>query len=239
MTGVRRPSSCTTQHATASSVECEQARLRQHHPEHSANETQLHFEIDLPPLPEQRKIARILSTVDDLIERTEALIAKYRAIKQGLMHDLLTRGVDASGRLRPPREEAPGLYRESAVGWVPREWEVVPIRSLVCRITYGFTNPMPTTAEGPWMITALDIADGRIQYATARHTSQDSFDQLTAKSRPQAGDILVTKDGTLGRLAVVDREDICINQSVASLPSSARHEYSLRCPLPQFGRRAI
>ena len=82
------------------------------------------FEVDLPPLPEQRKIARILSTVDDLIERTEALIAKYRAIKQGLMHDLLTRGVDASGRLRPPREEAPGLYRESAVGWVPREWEI-------------------------------------------------------------------------------------------------------------------
>ena len=71
--------------------------------------------------------------MDDLIERTEALIAKYRAIKQGLMHDLLTRGVDASGRLRPPREEAPGLYRESAVGWVPREWEVrlyVPIGTL-------------------------------------------------------------------------------------------------------------
>ena len=67
------------------------------------------------------------------------------------------------------------------------------------------------------MITALDIADGRIQYATARHTSQDSFDQLTAKSKPQAGDILVTKDGTLGRLAIVDRDDICINQSVASL----------------------
>ena len=82
------------------------------------------LQIARPPLPEQRKIARILSTVDDLIERTEALIAKYRAIKQGLMHDLLTRGVDASGRLRPPREEAPGLYRESAVGWVPREWEV-------------------------------------------------------------------------------------------------------------------
>ena len=50
------------------------------------------FEVDLPPFPEQCKIARILSTVDDLIERTEALIAKYRAIKQGLMHDLLTAG---------------------------------------------------------------------------------------------------------------------------------------------------
>ena len=75
-----------------------------------------------PPLPEQHKIARILSAVDDLIARTEALIAKYRAIKQGLMHDLLTRGVNASGRLRPLREEAPELYRESALGWVPREW---------------------------------------------------------------------------------------------------------------------
>ena len=96
-------------------------------PEHHASTNQeIEAEIrqrSCPRLPEQRKIARILSTVDDLIERTEALIAKYRAIKQGLMHDLLTRGVDASGRLRPPREEAPGLYRESAVGWVPREWE--------------------------------------------------------------------------------------------------------------------
>jgi type I restriction enzyme, S subunit len=95
----------------------------------------------VPSLPEQRKIARILSTLDDLIERTEALIAKYRAIKQGLMHDLLTRGVDASGRLRPPREEAPGLYRESAVGWVPREWEVVRAESLcdsVGEIRAGF-----------------------------------------------------------------------------------------------------
>ena len=69
------------------------------------------------------KIAHILSTVDDLIERTEALIAKYRGIKPGLMHDLLTRGVDTSGRMRPSREEAPGLYRESALGWVPREWD--------------------------------------------------------------------------------------------------------------------
>ena len=82
------------------------------------------FELDLPPLPEQRKIARILSTVDEKIERTEALIAKYQAMKQGLMHDLLTRGVDAQGRLRPPREQAPELYKWSALGWVPRGWEV-------------------------------------------------------------------------------------------------------------------
>ncbi len=98
------------------------------------------IEIDLPPLPEQRKIACILSTVDDLIQSTEALIAKYRAIKQGLMHDLLTRGVDASGRLRRPREEAPGLYKESAVGWVPSEWEVVSAESLGADKPYAIVD---------------------------------------------------------------------------------------------------
>jgi len=77
----------------------------------------------VPPLPEQRKIARILTTVDNLIEKTEALIAKYQAIKQGMMHDLFTRGVDARDHLRPTCEEAPELYKESELGWIPKEWK--------------------------------------------------------------------------------------------------------------------
>lgn len=72
---------------------------------------------------EQEKIARILTTVDNLIEKTEALIAKYRAIKQGMMHDLFTRGVDAHGHLRPPQTEAPDLYKQSELGWIPKEWD--------------------------------------------------------------------------------------------------------------------
>ncbi len=77
----------------------------------------------LPPLPQQRKIARILTTLDNVIAQTEALIAKYQAIKQGLMHDIFTRGVDATGKLRPPQSEAPELYKQSDLGWIPKEWE--------------------------------------------------------------------------------------------------------------------
>lgn len=73
-------------------------------------------------LEEQRRIAEILSTVDEAIEQTEALISKTQQIKAGLMHDLFTRGVTADGQLRPPREEAPQLYKESPLGWIPREW---------------------------------------------------------------------------------------------------------------------
>ena len=85
-------------------------------------------------------------------------------------------------------------------------------------ITYGFTNPMPDSDRGPWKITAKDIVGGKINYGTARKTTQAAFDNdLTPKSKPQIGDVLLTKDGTLGHLAIVDTENICINQSVAVL----------------------
>lgn len=85
-------------------------------------------------------------------------------------------------------------------------------------ITYGFTNPMPDSNEGPWKITAKDVINGKINYDTARKTTIDSFENdLTPKSKPKINDILLTKDGTLGRLAIVDQENICVNQSVAVL----------------------
>lgn len=71
---------------------------------------------------EQQRIAEILSTIDQAIEKTEALIHKYQQIKAGLMHDLFTRGLTAVGKLRPPREQAPELYQETPIGWIPKEW---------------------------------------------------------------------------------------------------------------------
>jgi type I restriction enzyme, S subunit len=71
----------------------------------------------------QEKIADILSTIDRTITHTEALIEKYQQIKAGLMHDLFTRGIGADGKLRPPRDQAPELYQESSIGWIPKEWK--------------------------------------------------------------------------------------------------------------------
>lgn len=74
---------------------------------------------------EQRQIALILSTCDAVIEKTQAAIAKFKAIKQGMLHDLFSRGIDlATGKLRPKYEDASELYKESKLGMVPREWEV-------------------------------------------------------------------------------------------------------------------
>ena len=72
---------------------------------------------------------------------------------------------------------------------------------------------MPSAENGPWMITAKDIKKGKINYQTARKTEQNAFNfDISDKSRPKIGTILITKDGTLGETAIVDSKLLCINQ---------------------------
>ena len=79
----------------------------------------------LAPIFEQHKIAKILSTIDELIQRTYSLIAKYNAIKQGMMQDLFTRGIDEHGQLRPSQTQLPELYKETIIGVMPRsKWQL-------------------------------------------------------------------------------------------------------------------
>ena len=105
--------------------------------------------------------------------------------------------------------------------WAP-QWKPEPLFAYLEDITYGFTNPMPDADEGPWKITAKDVVDGRVDFKTARKTTQEAYDSLTDKSKPQIGSVLLTKDGTLGRTAVVENENICVNQSVAVLKVNNR-----------------
>ncbi len=71
--------------------------------------------------------------MDEAIEQTEALIVKYQQIKAGLMHDLFTRGVTPNGKLRPPRSEAPQLYKKSPLGWIPKEWDYQTLDDLLAK----------------------------------------------------------------------------------------------------------
>jgi type I restriction enzyme S subunit len=81
--------------------------------------------ISIPPMKQQLGIADVLDTLDTTIRQTELIIEKLKQVKQGLLHDLLTRGIDANGALRPLQSQAPHLYKDSPLGWVPLEWNVV------------------------------------------------------------------------------------------------------------------
>lgn len=69
--------------------------------------------VSLPPLPEQHKIAEILSTVDEAIEKTNAIIQETQQLKKGLIQKLFTEGI---GHTR---------FKETKIGRIPEEWEVV------------------------------------------------------------------------------------------------------------------
>ena len=101
-------------------------------------------------MTQQQQITEILSTVDKSIEKTDAIIKETRQLKKGLLQKLFTEGI---GHTR---------FKETKIGKIPEEWEVGRLDNWLDLITYGFTNPMPTTNSGPYMITAKDIYDGKI-----------------------------------------------------------------------------
>lgn len=163
------------------------------------------YPILIPPVSQQRKIARILTTLDELIEKTEALIAKYQVIKQGLMHDLFTRGVDEHGQLRPPYEEAPELYKESELGWIPKEWETKTLNNVVSQsrpIVYGILMPGYGHQGGVPVIKVKDIKNGVVDQNNLLLTSPD-IDSAYKRSKTITGDLLFTIRGTVGRTAFV------------------------------------
>jgi type I restriction enzyme S subunit len=160
----------------------------------------------LPPLPEQRKIARILMTVDNLIEQTEALIEKQKSIKQGMMHDLFTRGVDSTGQLRPPYEDAPHLYKESPLGWIPKEWEAIPLNECTSSvITYGIVQAGPHIDGGIPYIRTGDMSGDRLERDGMLCTSK-RIAQSFKRSEVQEGEIVCAIRATVGKVLEIPIE---------------------------------
>ena len=104
---------------------------------------------------EQAKIAEVLSTVDRAIEETEALIAKQQRIKTGLMHDLLTRGIDEHGNLR---SEQTHEFKDSPLGRIPVEWDVATVDQ-IASVTTGDkdTQDADPSAEHPFFVRSQTI----------------------------------------------------------------------------------
>lgn len=80
--------------------------------------------LKIPRINTQIRIAKILTSCDKVIEQTESVIDKYKAIRQGMLHDLFNRGLDKNGKLRPTPTEAPELYKDTELGLIPKEWNV-------------------------------------------------------------------------------------------------------------------
>jgi len=97
------------------------------------------LEIPLPPFPEQRKIAEILGTVDEAIKTVDKAIEKTDRLKKGLMQELLTGRliVTESGSLRVRGSKD---FKDTEIGRIPKEWEVVRLEQVIKNIRNGFAS---------------------------------------------------------------------------------------------------
>jgi len=151
------------------------------------------IEIPLPPLGEQRRIAAILHQADDLRRKRREALERLSSLPDTLFFRMFGHPLFPSN----PQEKA-------------------TFRDVTSRITYGFTSPMRHLERGIPILTAKNVRDGYIDFDNVHYADQNEFDALTEKSKPERGDLLLTKDGTLGRCAVVPSgQALCINQSVA------------------------
>lgn len=186
------------------------------------------------PITTQRRIAEILSTLDEAIEQTEALIAKHQQIKAGLMHDLFTRGVIPDGHLRPTREQAPDLYKESPLGWIPKEWEVKQLRDLTIKIADRDHTTPEYVDDGVIMVSPTHLFDDEgIDFAACRKIPVRDHLVNRKKTDVESGDLILHRIGAgLGavRLVTDDMPEFSILHSMAlvrPLRSAVSAEYLL------------
>lgn len=127
--------------------------------------------VSFPPV-EQSRIAEILDTLDAAIRESERVVDKLRQVKSGLLHDLLTRGLDDNGELRDPVRH-PGQFQDSPLGQIPRLWTACPLGELLHSSEYGISDALRDTGttpilrmnnlfEGEADLTDLKFADCRV-----------------------------------------------------------------------------
>lgn len=152
-----------------------------------------------PTYNEQRTIATILDTIDNAIQQTEIMIAKLQLVKTGLLHDLLTCGLDENGELRDPIRH-PEQFKDSPLGRIPNCWDTVTLAGISDFITSGSRGwAQYYAADGPLFL--------RIGNLTREHINL-RFDDVVHVSPPRGseggrtrvvpGDLLVSITADLG-----------------------------------------
>lgn len=153
-------------------------------------------------IAEQSRIALVLDTVDEAIAKAEAVMAKLRQVRAGLLHDLLTRGLDQNGQLRDPIAH-PEQFQPSPLGQIPKEWEVA---TLVSRITLpqGQVDPR-VEPYCDWTLVAPDHIESETGRLLGRQTARQQ-DAISGKYVFESGDVVYSKIRPYLRKAVLATE---------------------------------
>ena len=148
--------------------------------------------IPLPPLPEQRAIAHVLQTIQEAKFARQKEIALERERKAALMDFLFSHGTKNEPR------------KQTEIGEIPESWEVVRLAELCTKITDG-THRTPTYVDkGVPFLRVVDIQSSKIDWQQVKWIPRNEHEELIKRCKPEKGDVLLSKNGTIGKTKVVD-----------------------------------
>ena len=163
--------------------------------------------IGLPPIEIKQRIVEILKSLDDKIELNRRINANLEAQAQALFRSWF---VD----FEPFRD---GPFVDSELGKIPQGWKVGTINEII-QILSGYAFKSDTFTEaGPYrLITIKNVQDGSLNIDGAAYLS-DIPDKMPQHCHLAIGDILLSLTGNVGRVCIVDRDGLLLNQRVAKL----------------------
>jgi type I restriction enzyme S subunit len=160
--------------------------------------------IPLPPLPEQRAIANVLTTVRKSIEATESVIAATRELKCSMMKYLFTYGtvpIDQLGNV---------ILKKTDLGEIPEYWDEMKIGELayITKLAgYEYSKYITYIDNGEMIaLRALNMKEGKLELSNIKLISKKISD-LLPRSKLHCGDIVMSYVGTVGELAIIDKND--------------------------------
>lgn len=155
------------------------------------------IQIPLPTKQEQLKIAAILSTVDEAIEKTEAIIEQTEKVKKGLMQQLLMKGIGHT------------KFKKTEIGEIPENWEVMNI-GRVCKEIYRYPTyyNIDYVEKGvPEIRGEMLKPNGEIDTnpENIRYISEETASRFP-RTKLEKHDIVLSVRGTIGKVGIVPSE---------------------------------
>lgn len=160
------------------------------------------LQVLVPPVPEQQKIAKILTSVDEVIEKTQAQIDKLKDLKTGMMQELLTQGVGVDGK---PHTE----FKDSPVGRIPKAWAVCTFNEIFKDYKYGprFSAKDYDINGNVNTIRGTDLSsNGVIKYSQVPTAKLD--EKLVSQNALEDGDLVMITTADCGATAVFEAQSI-------------------------------
>jgi len=151
------------------------------------------LEIAVPPIEEQKKIAEILTCVDEDIEKTDEMIKKTQKLKKGLMQDLLTKGIGHTE------------FKKTDLGEIPEEWTLIELGKL-CDVRDGTHDSPKYISEGVPLITSKNLTNGKLDFSSAKLISREDYSNIEKRSSVDDGDIMFGMIGTIGNPVLIKKD---------------------------------